>query len=84
MFALLITAAAASSMTPTLDVAPRTMNSNGVRATYTRTVDADGTIHLRGTYDVVSRSPFHYKVDGRRVHGNVDGVAFNFKRPRAR
>jgi hypothetical protein len=84
MFALLITAAAASSMTPTLELTPRTIDSNGVRATYTRSVDADGTIHLRGTYDDASRSPFHYKVDGRRVRGTVDGVAFNFKRPRAR
>jgi hypothetical protein len=84
MFALLITAAAASSMTPTLDVTPRTMERDGVRATYTRSVDADGTIHLRGTYDDASRSPFHYKVEGRRVRGVVDGLALNFKRPRAR
>lgn len=84
MFALLITAAAASSMTPTLEVTPRTIESSGVRATYTRTVDANGTVHLRGTYDDASRSPFHYKVQGRRVHGIVDGVVLNFKRPRAR
>lgn len=83
MFAFLL-ASAASSMTPTLVLQPRTMDHKGVRATYTQSVDADGTIHLRGIYDDVSRSPFHFQVKGKEVHGKVDGMAMEFKRPRAR
>lgn len=83
MFAFLI-AAAASSMTPTLELSPRSIERDGVKATYTRSVDTDGTVHLRGTYDDGSRSPFHYRVQGNRVRGTVDGVATVFKRPRAR
>lgn len=83
MFALLITAAAAS-LTPTLELAPRNMDVEGVRATYTRTVDADGTIHLKGFYKNGGRQRFHYVVKGDQVDGQVDGVSLTFRHPRAR
>jgi hypothetical protein len=83
MFALLITAAA-STMTPTLDTAPRRINVDGVRATYTRTVDADGTVHLKGVYLDSGRTRFHYTVRGDQVEGRVGSAALTFKRPGAR
>lgn len=82
MFALLVTAAAAS-MTPTLEVTARSLDRDGVRATYTRTVEADGTVHLRGRYEDNSRTPFHFRVKGDMVRGKVDGLAVAFPRPRS-
>jgi hypothetical protein len=82
MFALLITAAAAS-LTPTLELAPRSIDVEGVRATYTRTVAADGTVHLKGVYKGADRRRFHYTVRGDHVTGQIDGVAVVFQRPRS-
>lgn len=83
MFALMITAAAAS-MTPSVDVTARKLDRDGVRAIYTRTVDADGTVHLRGKYDNAGGAPFHYRIKGSKVKGTIDGVAYVFPRPRTR
>ncbi len=83
MFALLITAAAAS-LTPTLDLAPRSIDIDGVRATYTRTVDADGTVHLKGVYKGAKREHFQYTVRGDRVDGKIDGIPVAFEVPRNR
>lgn len=81
MLALLI-AAAATSATPTVEVTTRRVDSHGVRASYTRTLEADGTIHLRGHYEGASRTPFHFQVKGDKVVGKVGGIATVFSRPR--
>ncbi|GAA4020292.1 hypothetical protein GCM10022280_20780 [Sphingomonas swuensis] len=84
MFALLMTAAAASSLTPTVEVMPRQFNRDGVRAVYTREIDSDGTVHLRGFYRDTARTRFHYRISGSHVEASVDGVADRFKVPTAR
>jgi hypothetical protein len=84
MFSLLIAAAAAASSTsPTLEFTDRRINTNGVRATYTRSVDADGTIHLTGVYGP-GRTRFHYRVKGDQVEGLADGVRVSFRRTGSR
>ena len=89
MFELLI-AAAATAATPTLEVTPRRMQKDGVSAIYTRSVDANGTVHLIGTFEDdsrsshIGRSRFHYKIKGDKVEGSGDGVAYAFPRPKVR
>jgi hypothetical protein len=85
----LLIAAAATAATPTLEVSARRVDAGGVRATYTRSVDADGTIHLIGTYEAKNRSPlgktpFHYQVKGDKVVGKVGSYRTEFDHPRSR
>lgn len=82
MFLFIAAAAAASSMTPTLENAPRRINQDGVRATYTRSTEADGTVHLRGRYHDADRTPFHYEIKGQKVAGNIGGTAVEFDVPK--
>ena len=81
MFVLLITAAAVQTMAPAVEVTPRQVNSEGVRAVYTRSVDEDGTVHLRGFYRDSDRSRFHYRVKGRKVVATIAGVPDRFEAP---
>jgi hypothetical protein len=80
---LFITAAAAAAMTPTTAGTPRTLDMDGVRATYTRSVDADGTVHLRGRYTDGDNSAFHFRVRGRQVEGRRGNEIVAFQLPRA-
>lgn len=76
--------AAATAATPITSLPVRRVDAAGVRATYTRAVDADGTIHLVGTYEdgqPFGGTRFHYRVKGDKVFGHIDGVAHNFARP---
>lgn len=84
MFALLMTAAAAQGLSPNADLSPRYLDANGVKATYTRSVDADGTLHLRGRYRDAGRTPFHFKVKNGKVDANIGGVPYVFEAPKDR
>jgi hypothetical protein len=89
MLELLIAAAATAATPTTMEVTPHRLKRDGVTATYTRSVTADGTIHLIGTYEDSSRSKFgrdrfHFKVRGNEVQGDVGGLAYVFSRPRAK
>lgn len=77
----MITLIAAALLTPTTASMPRKINLDGVRATYTRSVDANGTVHLRGRYHGEGSS-FHYRVRGGRVEGQVGKTSVTFPAPR--
>ena len=63
------------------DVTPRYLDANGVRAVYTRSVDSDGTVHLRGVYKN-NRSRFNFKVKDGRVRGTINGGYYEFEAAR--
>lgn len=63
------------------NITPRHINTSGVRAVYTRSVEPDGTIHLRGMYKN-DGSRFHFKVQDGRVYGTIDKGKYEFKAPR--
>jgi len=84
MFALLITAAAAQGMSVNADLMPRHLDADGVKAVYTRSVDADGTVHLRGSYRDHGRTLFHYKVKDGKVDATIAGVPYRFEAPTKR
>ena len=84
MFALLLTVVAAQGMGPSADLQSRYLDANGVKATYTRSVDADGTVHLKGRYEDRSRTRFHYKLRGNKVDAEIGGVPYVFEAPRDR
>jgi hypothetical protein len=79
MFALIATAAAASALSPTLGDEARRIEANGVKATYTRSVSPDGTIHIKGNYEDAARTPFRYRVRGEWVEGRIGGSAVKFR-----
>ena len=71
-------AAAIATTLPTATAMPRSINLDGVRATYTRSVDADGTVHLRGRYHDKSVNTFHYRIRNNQVRGEVGAASVAF------
>jgi hypothetical protein len=84
MFSILIAAAAVQTLGNDINATPRHIDSDGVRATYTRSVDEDGTVHLRGQYEDRERTRFHYKVKGRKVDATIGGVRYYMDAPQPR
>jgi len=76
----MITILAAALLTPSATSMPRTINLDGVRATYTRRIDADGTVHLQGRYHG-GGDKFHYQVRGGKVEGKVGSAKVAFAIP---
>lgn len=76
----MITILAAALLTPSATSMPRTINRDGVSATYTRSVDANGTVHLQGRYHG-GGDKFHYQIRGRKVEGRVGNAKVAFALP---
>lgn len=83
MLTLLIAAAATAQAAPTAPTVHR-INQDGVRASFSRSVDSDGTVHLRGVTSGRERNRFHYRVVGNNVLADIEGVTYVFAAPRAR
>lgn len=74
----LIAAAAAAVLIPTTADVPRSIDIDGVRATFTSSVDEKGIVHLRGRYEN-DGSEFYYRVRGRKVEGKVGPNTVRFE-----
>ncbi|WP_300975218.1 hypothetical protein [Sphingomonas sp. LHG3406-1] len=82
MFAIIAAAAAAAANPSAVTVnAPRSIEIDGVRAIYTRHVDADGITHLKGRYGGRNATRFHFRVRGKEVEGWTGGAPVRFTMP---